>query len=248
MSSATRPCLCPISQPCNCYNNNQQSSTPYASYVPYNQSASHYNHATPYNNTHHPYQQATLSTYIPTSYNPYHYIHYVPPTPLTPPTPLRDTTNVLTEAAEDSSSNKRKKPPGAIASTAKRSRLNPATSTTVPPAATTPNPNLPARSIPSPAAYGVGPVVHAPLPQSASSSTPHTPTFSCRVDNENVIPGSVLTPGPNQTDHGLASDVWYFTRGLKSKDKPMLLETPEKRLRERPDREIYSHLGCILCV
>ncbi|PPR04216.1 hypothetical protein CVT24_013300 [Panaeolus cyanescens] len=157
-----------------------------------------------------------------------------PKTPLVNHTPAS-----LSASSSTSSTSKRKNAPSGQPA-AKRARPA-ASSTTVSTKPKTP--------LPVPAAYGVGPSLPAPSVTNDTSQDPsQPPVFSCLADEADITHGSILTPDPTRTDHSLASDVWYCTRGLVSNQKPAQMSSDwEKRSRQRPDKEKYKFLGCILC-
>ncbi|PPR07616.1 hypothetical protein CVT24_004169 [Panaeolus cyanescens] len=236
MSSLVRACGCPISQPCTCYRDNQLPSTPFTPSSLFIQYQSLYPASIPFlsNSYQSHHLQSPLFIQQP----------YIPPPP--PVLPLANTTNFvnhtpasLSSSLLTSSTGKRKNTPNSQP-TAKRARPA-ASSATVSTQSKTPVPSLPV-----PAAHGVGPSLPAPNATIDTSSQP--PAFSCLTDEADIIHRSLLTPDPTHTDHSLASDVWYCTCGLVSNQKPaQMLPDWEKRSRQRPDKEKYKYLGCILC-
>ncbi|KAF9037193.1 hypothetical protein BJ165DRAFT_1559065 [Panaeolus papilionaceus] len=156
------------------------------------------------------------------------------------------------QATQSTSTSKRKDPPQptetVTPSTSKRRRLaQPTTLSSNHPSETSP-------AYQPPAAYGIGPqITHgsshnvpstpaAPLPQQQQQ-----PGFSYRdnVDNLSALHRSLLkAPKTNNT---VATDVWYFTCGLKSEARPLLCPANEKCSVERPSMSEFLHLGCKLC-
>jgi hypothetical protein len=92
----------------------------------------------------------------------------------------------------------------------------------------------------APAVYGVGP--HSLEPNENTA-----PTFHLVFTNSQATSGygSLMDPGRGRTT--AATDVWYFVRGLTSREKPDILPRSEKMSQERPNRREFDFLGCKLC-
>ncbi|KAF8154648.1 hypothetical protein B0H34DRAFT_799411 [Crassisporium funariophilum] len=123
-------------------------------------------------------------------------------------------------------------------------------------------------------AHKRGNIQQSTIPLTSAGSTPPVPATSLLQPVPGVGPQAVTNAAPRKlhpliarvhgpiSHHGsllndtsspnnsttLATDVWYFTRGLTSDEPPFTIPEKEKPLEIRPDPKVFEILSCIICL
>ncbi|CAA7268999.1 unnamed protein product [Cyclocybe aegerita] len=108
-----------------------------------------------------------------------------------------------------------------------------------------PVPGSSSTQLPSQAVSGVGLNTVPASTQSNDTSAVH-PCLA-HASGPSAYSWKIALDKIHKNNMTLATDIWYFTQGLKSNIRPETMPEKETLTEERPSPKQYSHLGCILC-
>ena len=86
-------------------------------------------------------------------------------------------------------------------------------------------------------------------PQVVDLNSQANPSLHPAFTRMNGIASSLGSLLNNKSDNNLthATDVWYFTRGLNTPEKPQTMPEQEVLSEKRPNPKSFVYLGCRLC-